>query len=205
MTEIYLLRHGETDWNIVKRYQGVSDIPLNPNGQLQAKAAANKLVNQVRNITAIYSSPQKRAFQTAQAVSERLGLPIYQDDRLREINLGDWEGRLSTEIKQNDGERNWTWHHFPLAVNPPGEHGESVMQVVERVSAALDEIAEKHPQETVVVVTHGFTLAVAVCQALGVDLNHLFEYIPENAGLTRIEWTAKCSQPAVMESCPDDL
>ncbi len=45
MTEIYLLRHGETDWNIVKRYQGVSDLPLNPNGQLQAKAAANKLVN----------------------------------------------------------------------------------------------------------------------------------------------------------------
>jgi len=199
MTEIYLLRHGETDWNIVKRYQGVSDVPLNNSGRLQAQVAAKKMAGLGKKFTAIYSSPQKRAYQTAQAVSEKLGLPIYQDARLREVNLGDWEGRLSIEIKQDDDEGlNRIWHQTPLAVSPPGEHGESVMQVVERISAALDDIAESHPEGTVLVATHGFTMAVAVCLAMDIDLNKLFDYIPENAGFTRIEWTAKCCQPEMI-------
>ena len=197
MTVIYLLRHGQTDWNIVRRYQGASDIPLNQTGLLQVQNTANKIAALEIDFTAIYSSPQKRAYQTALAASEELGLPILQDARLREVNLGEWEGRLSSEIKQNDFERNQIWHQNPLAVRPPGAHGEAVMEVVERVRAVLDEIAELHPEGTVLVATHGFTLAVAVCLAQDIDLNSVFEHIPGNAEFTRIEWTSRCCQPAM--------
>ena len=71
------------------------------------------------------------------------------------------------------------------------------MDVVERVRAVLDEIAELHPEGTVLVATHGFTMAVAVCLALNIDLNTVFEQIPGNAEFTRVEWTSRCCQPAM--------
>ena len=194
MTEIYLIRHGETDWNIIKRYQGVTDIPLNLTGHEQARKAAQKIGALEKKFTAIYSSPQKRAYQTAQAISEKLGLPIYQDERLREINLGDWEGMLSTEVKQVYSDLNQKWHRNPFTVSPPGVHGESAMQVVERVIEVLDDIAERYPQDTVLVSTHGFTMAAAVGLVMR-DLDHLLEYLPGNAEFIRIEWTAKCCLP----------
>ncbi len=189
-TELWLVRHGQTDWNLRGRYQGNTDMPLNATGLAQAAELA-KIVDG-SHLRAIYSSDLQRAYVTAQAVAERWQLPIHRDARLREVRLGEWEGLDVGEIKERYP-ANWAERSAdPLFARPLG--GESVYDVAQRVWPAVDEIAAAHPPGPVLVVAHGLVLATLICATTNTPLNQTYSLIPENAAVTIVQWPMHSAQ-----------
>jgi 2,3-bisphosphoglycerate-dependent phosphoglycerate mutase len=138
VTELLLVRHGETDWNAEGRLQGHTDRPLNEYGRRQAIELADRLAGE--GADAIYASDLVRAQTTAEIIGERLGLPVVVDPDLREKNWGTWEGLTGDERVLVEFE------------------GESTENHRDRVMAAVRRIAARHPGQRVVVVTHGGSL-----------------------------------------------
>lgn len=187
VTELWLIRHGQTDWNIEGRFQGQTDLPLNPQGLIQAETLARQLLEQGIHFTAVYTSDLMRARMTAETLARHLRLPLYPDARLREAHLGEWEGKLFTEIKANFPdwlERRRQDPAYPLA---PG--GENMIQLAGRISKAASEIARAHAGQRVLIVSHGLTLAALVCLAQGEPLNRAYWLIPQNAEPVVVEWS----------------
>jgi broad specificity phosphatase PhoE len=176
MTMFYLVRHGQTDWNKEGRYQGQADTPLNAVGEEQARLLAGKF-DGIR-IDAIYSSDLQRARRTAEAIGQALQLPVQLDVRLREINHGVWEGMLFSDIVRR--------YAPEIKERAPG--GESVTEVADRVLTAAESIARMHPDETVILVSHGLSLAILACAGHGYSLTEVFKHVPENARPDLIEW-----------------
>ena len=135
VTTLLLVRHGETDWNAERRWQGHTDVPLNARGREQARGLAEQLT--AEPLDAIYSSDLSRARETAEIVGGTLGLPVVTDADLREIDVGSREGLTAAEA----GERPWD--------------GEPHDRHAARVLAAVKRIAERHPAGRVLVVAHG--------------------------------------------------
>ena len=163
MTELLLVRHGETDWNADGRLQGHTDRPLSDYGREQARRLADDLVGEA--LDAIYASDLARARETAEIVGERLDLPVALDPDLREKDWGNWEGLTSTER---------------LGVAPVGE---STAQHQKRMLAALARIAAKHPNGRVLVVTHGGSMRRVQTEALGFAMP-----VVENCGRWMCVW-----------------
>lgn len=157
-TELYLVRHGETDWNQQRRIQGLTDIPLNETGREQARATGRLLAR--REWDGIYCSPLGRARETARIIASEVGLgePAVVD-ALAERNYGEAEGMSFEQI-----ERRW-----PDRGTVPGQ--ETREQVVARVLPALQELAETHPGESIIVVSHGGAIR-AVLTAADPDGSH---------------------------------
>lgn len=184
MTQLCLIRHGQTDWNLAGRYQGQSDVPLNATGRAQAQTISQILKDQ--SFAALYSSDLGRARETAEIIGEMLSLPVQLEPRLREIHQGEWEGQLSTVIRARYAD---LWQERlvdPASVRPPG--GETVGEVAARVWAALDEIAQQHPNDSVIIVSHGLALATAICKAQNIPVGQAYNFIPENVQPVWIEW-----------------
>ncbi len=156
MATLLLVRHGETDWNAEGKLQGHTDRPLNDFGRQQARLLAERL----EGIDAVYTSDLSRARETAEIVAGRLGLPVVVDPDLREKDWGTWEGLTSDER---------------LGVEYEGETTEAHR---ERVLAAVRRIAERHPGERVLVVTHGGSLRRIQAAVSGVAMP-----VIENCGL----------------------
>ena len=187
MTRLILARHGVTEWNIAGRFQGQADPPLTAAGWQQAESLAEVLA--ASDIQAVYSSDLQRAYNTAQAVAKRLGLPVQVDRRLREVSQGVWEGMLHADILAQYAAEWAAREQDPLHNRPPG--GESVAEVAARTWAAADEIARLHAAGPVLVVSHGLSLATLICRALGRPLAEARHHIPENAVPVPIDWTAR--------------
>ncbi len=184
MTQLCLIRHGQTDWNLEGRYQGQSDVPLNENGHEQAKSLIEKLKEQT--FSAVYSSDLMRAQQTAAPIAKMLDIPIQIEPRLREINQGEWEGVLVDDIKARYAEI-WSKRTVdPANVRPPG--GETVREVANRVYAALDEIARIFPTDQVIVVSHGLSIATAICRDKNIPVGQAYTVIPDNVQPVWMEW-----------------
>jgi broad specificity phosphatase PhoE len=151
MTTLLLARHGETDWNRELRIQGSSDIELNDLGRAQARALAQELEHV--DLDAIYASDLSRARGTAEVVAASHGLDLHLDSRLRERSFGSWEGLTREDV----------------AALPDGSQhdGETDDQVRERVLEAVQAIADTHPGQQVLVVSHGGALNTLWHHALG--------------------------------------
>src|SRR5579884_38675 len=143
MTTLLLARHGETDWNRERRWQGWADPPLNDAGRAQARALAEQLRHM--SFDAVYSSDLRRAHETAEIVAAPHRVPVFVDARLREIDVGSWSGLTRAEIEAR----------FPGGVRPDGETRE---QHAKRVLAAVEDIARSNLGRRILVVTHGGTL-----------------------------------------------
>jgi alpha-ribazole phosphatase len=182
VTRFVLIRHGETDWNKEGRYQGHTDVPLNAKGREQAEAMAEALKN--RPLQAIYASDLQRARDTAEILAAATGAPMHVDPRLREIDLGEWEGRLSADIQKTDMDLLTRRRVDPLDTFPPG--GEGVRQVMARVVPLLDEIARRHPDSRVALVSHGTTLAAVKVHLLHLPLESIWDREPGNAAVEEI-------------------
>ena len=146
---IYLIRHGQTDWNKQGIIQGRTDIPLNGYGRKQILTIAKGLNT---NLAGIYSSPLKRALQTAEIVKKKTKIPIKTDEKLLEISYGLWEGKTKNRVNEIDKERYSRWLCDPTSVTPPG--GESLFEVAKRVKEFIDEKRLTLSQGNTLIVSH---------------------------------------------------
>ena len=178
-TQVIIVRHGETEWNIKGIRQGNLDSALTEKGMLQAKALAQRLARE--RFTGLYSSDLGRAVQTATAVAELTGHEIVTDARLRERHLGIFQGLNGDEITAKYPEERRQFRTMGPDYVIPG--GESMRQQVERNVAYLNELSAKHRGEQIVVVTHGGVVSGFFRHTLEIPLGapRRFEFV--NAGL----------------------
>lgn len=165
MTYLILIRHGETDWNVDGRYQGQADPPLNAKGLTQAYRLAEELAGV--ELRVLYTSPLRRALQTARILADTLDLPLHQEPRLMEIHQGDWQGRLRADIAARYPDLFRRWETEPWAVTPPG--GEHLTQVQARVYAAVDEILARHRSQSIGLAIHRIPIALIKVRYQGLD------------------------------------
>lgn len=184
MAEFWLVRHGQTDWNLEGRLQGQLDVPLNETGREQARQLAATLRG--KRFDAIYCSDLQRARQTAEIIAQVVNLPIRLDKRLREISQGQFEGMLFSEVVMKfenalaDRSRDPVYSRLP--------EGESVAEVAARVRDCIDEIACLASHEPVIVVSHGLALATILCQARPFPMETVYSHIQGNATAEVIQW-----------------
>ncbi len=179
--EFIFLRHGETEWNKLSRYQGSLNIGLNERGREQARQAASLL--ETREIDLIVSSDLDRAHDTARVVGERMGLEVQLRQNLREMDFGIWEGKDYPAIQEETPEAYQKWLDDPVN-NPPPE-GESLVDFKERVVGVCQEILEEE-EETVLIVCHGGVIMAYLAHILGMDLRDYRRLKVSNAGISRV-------------------
>lgn len=193
---LWLVRHGQTDWNLEGRYQGHVNQPLNEAGLAEAARAAQELARpEAVKLDALFCSDLLRAVQTAELIGAATGLTCFVDPRLREVNLGAWEGMLSTDIHQNFPAEIEARRRDPVGYRPPG--GETLGEVAGRIFQAVEEITAQYPGGQVVIVSHGLALAVLIARARGVEPGLAFEFIPPNAVPQAVIWTPEGAQTSV--------
>ena len=165
---IVLLRHGRTAWNVGKRLQGQSDIPLDEVGRWQAGEAAAALARRVR-ADAVVTSDLVRAVDTARAYADLIGADVVPDKRLRERAFGLWEGLTGAEVEQRWPEQYRVWHGGGESDGVPPE-GESRRATADRVAGVITEHAEGlESRQTLLVVSHGASITLALTALLGLD------------------------------------
>jgi len=189
MTELILIRHGETAWNTVRRLQGHIDIPLNEVGERQARALGAAL--SAVKIDAIISSDLGRAQQTARAIADWHDLPIHSDASLRERCFGVFEGLLYSELAERYPEEYVLWQaRDPDVVLPTGQRpAESIRSFQVRIITSLTHYARKHPKQRIVVVGHGGVLECAYRAARQLPLHAQREVKMLNASINRFQFS----------------
>jgi broad specificity phosphatase PhoE len=178
-TRLILVRHGETEWNRVERFRGRIDIELNETGRRQARAVAQRLSGW--QIGAIYSSPLKRALQTAQPIAEAFSLAVAILEGMTDVDYGMWAGLSAEEARAQYPEVYETWVHTPLLTRFP--QGESLQQVQDRAWSALEKISSAHEGETVLLVSHVVVNRVLICAALGLVGDAFWRIGQDNAAI----------------------
>ncbi len=164
MTTIYLIRHGEAEGNVTKTFQGQVDAPLTPNGHTQLEYLKKRFA--LKPLTAIYSSPLQRAYETAKAVRGDRELPIHKDKRLMEFYGGPFEKKPFAELPKKYPMHWWLWRNEPH--NFPGiGDSETLYDVQNRMRAAVAEIAAENDGGTVAIASHGCAIRCWLCWALG--------------------------------------
>jgi len=187
-TEVVLIRHGETDWNRVRRLQGHLDVALNGLGRSQARSVAQALAGDAP--AAIYASDLLRASATAQAIADRHGLPVHVDAALRERCYGAFEGLMYDEISGHFPDAFAQWQaHLPHARFPAGVHvAETLHEFSARAVAAVSAIAGRHAGEKIVIVSHGGVLDCIYRAAHSMDLSAPRAFDVKNAAINRLRW-----------------
>jgi broad specificity phosphatase PhoE len=189
ITRVYLIRHGATEANRARPYrlQGRgTDLPLDGLGRLQAERAAEALVSAGLKLDAVYSSPLRRAFETAQIVGEPHGLEPRPLDGLTEADVGRWEGLTWEEVQAREPDLYERFHADPGRV--PYPEGESFADVAQRVSPIIAALVSKHPGETVAVVAHNVVNRAYLAGLLGVPIERARTLRQSNGGINVIEY-----------------
>jgi len=180
-TRILLIRHGETDWNRIHRFQGRSDLPLNQEGRDQAHALALGLKDQF--LTAIHSSPLARAVETARLIKVfHPSVPLFKEEGLVEMDLGEFEGMEAGRWVVDHADFLKAWRETPASIRMPG--GESLGEVQARAIRTLERIAKLYPMEsTLLLCSHNFVNLTLLCYALKIPLDRFREVRQETAAL----------------------
>jgi len=181
--QVFLVRHGATDWKLQGRWQGSTDLELSEVGIRQAEGIARSLTD--KPVQAIYASNLKRAQQTAAFISLHHRLPVLIEDDVRELDHGALEGLTFAEIKEHHTEFIQKWRTEPAEIQVPG--GERLVDVAERAWNGLNRIADRHgADENVVVVSHNFPILGIICRITGTHLNHYRSFHLDPCGVTRL-------------------
>ncbi len=170
MTRIYLIRHGETEWNKKGLLQGHSNVLLSPEGVHQAQLLAEHMP--FHTVDAVYSSDLSRAVMTAKILAAKFDLPVIQESGFREVNFGDWEGRNLNELASDapDGFENFFTR--PDKAHPP--NGETFLEAQARALIALDEVIDERDEQSVIIVSHGAVIRLLLCAALGMPIRKMW-------------------------------
>ena len=170
MTEIIIIRHGETEWNKTGRFQGHSDIALSQEGRAQAAALGRNLA--VDDVDAIYASDLTRAMETAAPLAKRFGLEVIPDAALRELNFGAWEGRNFHDVNAE----------YPGAMK--NFYNDPELRVAGRVRG----IAEEHCGKRVIIVSHGASIRILFADILAMPIRSIWHISQLNTAVNRIRF-----------------
>jgi len=181
--KLLLARHGQTEWNADRRFQGHTDISLSARGRAQAHALGRALRG--RRVSAAYVSPMRRAVETAEIALADAGIPFTPIEALRELSLGAWEGCTVDEIRTQDGDPYAAWLRAPLDCPPPG--AEPLPAVRDRVVSALERIEDAHGDGEALIIAHGGVISVYACHLLACSFNQLWRLRVDNCSLTVVQ------------------
>ena len=185
MVKIVLLRHGETDWNKQEIFRGRADVDLNERGREQARAVATALRN-VR-INAIYSSPLRRAVETAETIAAPHRLEVRIDDGFIDFDYGAWQGLSHNEVQRRYSKLYKAWLEKPHTVRLEG--GESLRSVRRRAMRSLQSIVERDDGDTVVIVSHRVVNKVILCSVLELGNSRFWHIRQDTCALNIFEWS----------------
>ena len=184
MTEIIIIRHGETEWNKTGRFQGQSDVPLSPEGHAQAALLGQHL--DVGHADAFYASDLIRTMETAAPLAARLGLTVVPDPALRELHFGAWEGRFFSEIDTEDPETLKHFYRDPEHANIPDSEDFSVFQ--KRIAGRVRTIATEHRGERVIIVSHGAAIRILIADILAMPIRSIWHVSQLNTAVNCIRF-----------------
>jgi phosphoserine phosphatase len=181
MTQIILVRHGQTPWNKDKIFRGSKDIPLNDTGREEARLAGEWLKGET--IQAAYFSPLSRARDTGEAIARHHGLQVLDLPGLTDICYGDWEGQPLTEVKVNYADLYGQWETAPHTVRFP--QGETLDEVRDRALKAVEEVVRRHPAQTVLLAAHRAVNKVLIAAFIGLDNSHFWRLGQDTTAINR--------------------
>jgi broad specificity phosphatase PhoE len=170
MTRLFLVRHGRTGWNKEQIFRGTKDIPLDDVGRGEALLVGERLKEE--GLRAVYSSPLARATETAEAIARFHSVEVEVMAGLNDLNFGEWEGLSQATVKKQFPDLYQQWLQAPHQVVFPS--GEGLEAVRSRAMKVIEEIIERHPQDTVALVSHRVVLKVVICALLGLDNSHFW-------------------------------
>jgi len=184
MTRIFLIRHGETEWNRQQIFRGISDVQLNENGREQVNALGRRFANLF--LRSIYTSKLSRAMETAQAIarSQNSEKIITTDDGLTDIHYGEWAGMAYDEVRGKSPELYSKWRETPQEMRFPG--GESLQSVYLRAWRSFDKIRREAEGDSVAIVSHQVVIRALLCGVFYLDLSHFWQFDPDPASITEI-------------------
>ena len=184
---LILVRHGESEWNRIGRYQGQLDAPLSELGLRQAQALAERLSTET--FDAIYSSPLQRARRTADAIAQfHPSLAIQEDSALLEIDHGDWQGLFAADVRERYAEALEEWRCFPTRCQMP--NGESFSNILKRTLNFRERMCKEYDTDaTVVASTHDVVVKILVAEAVGMPMDRINRLWITNASISVIEYT----------------
>jgi phosphoserine phosphatase len=185
MTQIILVRHGQTPWNKDKIFRGSKDIPLNDQGREEARLAGESL--QGETINAAYTSPLSRSRDTALAIAGHHGLEVEDLSGLSDLCYGDWEGLSLTEVKVKYADLYHQWEAAPHMVRFPG--GETLAELRGRALSAVMEVVVRHPKATVLLSAHRAVNKVIIASLIGLDDSHFWRIGQDTTAVNRFSWT----------------
>jgi probable phosphoglycerate mutase len=186
MKSIFLVRHGQSEYNAKKIIQGHIDTALTPLGFVQARLAGEALKK--HNIQKIFSSDLRRAYQTATTIGDVLGLPVEVDKRIREMHFGEWEGRTYEHIYANNMEDFQNWLKSPVACPLPSQ--EDINDFTNRLNSFLNYILSLK-EENILVVGHGGSIQGLICIACNIGIENVWGLMHNNTGISKIEYGEK--------------
>ncbi len=183
MTELILVRHGQSLGNLHRSFLGHTDIDLTDLGKKQAEKTANALKDWCPN--RIYSSDLIRAYHTAEPIAANWGLDVIPHAGLREIFAGDWEGKTFDELEKTYRKTYREFRENMGVACPDG--GESTWEVRKRVKKTVDELVAAHPDERLILVTHATAICMFCCEILGIPKEESWRLkLPSNASITSL-------------------
>ena len=180
----YIVRHGQTNWNILGKTQGHGNSDLTAKGIEQATELAESIVNYP--IDYIYSSDLGRAVQTAQILGDKLNIKVKETEALREMGFGEWEGLLIDEIKANYANVYATWRNEPHLAQIPG--GETLHLIKDRVDSFIQSLNEKYDNKHILLVTHSVTVRVMLLAFLNSGMENIYRIKQDNTALNIVEY-----------------
>ena len=184
MTQIILIRHGETDWNKSEAFRGRKDVKLNGRGIEQAKAVAKALAD--LRLDAVYSSPLARAYETATILSSEHGLEVQTVEGFIDIDFGEWQGLSHQAVKSKYRKAYDDWLQRPHTVK--FMNGESLDDLRLRSIDALNDLLAKHKDATIPIVSHRVVLKVLICALLGLDNSHFWQIKHDIGAIATFEY-----------------
>ncbi len=182
--KLFLIRHGQTDWNIKGKIQGSCDIELNDTGIKQAYELSYKVLANKYKFSKIYSSSQRRAVKTAEILSKVTNIEYILTEGLEEINLGEWEGLSWAEVKEKYPTEYDEWFKNRRYIKPP--KGESYQDMVERVLKAIHNIINENCGD-VAIVTHSAVIMCLQCCLSNTTFDEMTKFKTDNTSITEID------------------
>jgi len=184
MTQILLVRHGQTEWNRVERFRGHFDVPLNETGLAQAAATGRRIAAEWHPI-AVYASPLSRAVKTAEAIAQHFALPVQAEPGLIDIDYGDWQGLTPDEARERWPEIVEAWYHAPQRADIPS--GETLKQVCTRGLATVRALAARHPDQTIVLVGHTVINRAILLGIMGLGVDRFWHIRQDTCAINDFE------------------